>query len=154
MAADPTLRRESAVKALEFGAGSGNAEVPRLLLDHYRPVDLDNGEDREDEEVLAPSALSVTPLALSAGARSGSEEMTQLLLRRGRYREESSEGDSWKGDRLTASQRKSLLRGSQQGRIQQLDSSPTTASRLPVPARPTGTLLTTDHGCRHSSRSR
>jgi ankyrin repeat protein len=98
--ADPTIRQDSDVDALEFAAGGGDVDCARLIVDW-----LGSGATKPFERV------KVTPLAIEAATSSGNEEMVRLILERAGYpMEDVDEHGISKKERLSVEQRHDILK--------------------------------------------
>ncbi|KAF2491218.1 ankyrin [Lophium mytilinum] len=96
---DDSEERTPGTGALEFAAGKGCVECVKLLL-----------EWRKSGGAVGRGGAEVTPLALEAGAHSGSLEMVRLLVgERGWPTDEVDERGVWKGERLSGEQRGEVL---------------------------------------------
>ncbi|RFU25093.1 hypothetical protein B7463_g11248, partial [Scytalidium lignicola] len=76
--ADPTIRQNSDVDALEFAAGRGQLETVKMLVDHSIRTAKVNQEIPTEQKPTR--GISVTALALAAGADSGNVEVIKFLL--------------------------------------------------------------------------
>ncbi|KAE9375866.1 ankyrin [Stipitochalara longipes BDJ] len=103
--ADPTIRQTSDVDALEFAAGAGSLEIVKMLLDHsFEGVVRDQ---KVMKETGTTRNVSVTALALAAGADSGNVELVKFLLERGGYASEA-ENVKWIGEKLSPEQKEDI----------------------------------------------
>lgn len=91
--ADPTFKLESGISIQQAAAMSGNSEVLRLVLDDQKSVNA--GMKLEDD-------------IMSYATYSGKVEMLELVLERAAFPidiNDETEGEKWKGERLTEEQR-------------------------------------------------
>jgi ankyrin repeat protein len=103
--ADPTIRQPSDADALEFAAGAGSLEIVKMLLDH--PYEGVAGDQKMIKETGTTRGVSVTALALAAGADSGNVELVKYLLERGGY-PPGDENENWLGGKLSPEQKEAI----------------------------------------------